>query len=760
MITDDEIISPAKPPRPRQDPTAVHHHVVTLHHKENLDGFYHDMEGICTKPHVPTRACKCVARRPTSRSTDYDITAAEAVALLGDPRVSAVELHPSVIGAEVETHVTQYSQYFNKSTTNPTGYVFSSASNVWINWGLLRVYEGNARANWGSNASTMATGNVVLNTIGRDVDVVICDAGTIPSGHPEYAVNPDGSGGSRVVQFNWYQYNVVVNGDPNGTFTYDNASVHYHSVHVAGTAAGNTQGWSRGSNIYTCPYTSGGDPPYCFGYITEWHNNKPVDPNTGMKNPTVVNNSWGYAIPYNSGTRSYSGWNPDEVQVVIYRGVTYSPAATVTNGYNGICGTTQEFGNLGNSLVNSGQTITTGSGNSVTVTSTSSTLYGISGLTASSTPTYGDNEIGYWTLTLPFSISYLGTSYSTIYLNGTWGITFGNVSPTWLWSRSQPSWPKICFSAADSVFHDRRINTVYYGSTGTVGSRIYVIHALGSTITGSLSNDSVFEIWFYEAEPDRIDIKFGANGSAHWFTREQLEGWGFLYNKSIPQTYTFIDEALADMTDAGVITVGSAGNSSWKCDVPGGLDYDNQFKLSWLGNYFYYMRGSSPGNYGICVGAVGDTLPETKASYSNCGPGITVWSPGTLISSSEMGYHGYPGEGARDPRDIYYRQYKLSGTSMASPQVCGVIASALEFYPRWQQSDAEQWVVAGATQGQLTDTGGGYTDLYALQGSPNLYLYYPQLVPTQGQVVPTQTYGNVPSTGQVYPRPRIFIYGT
>lgn len=717
------------------------------------------MENMTSLDHVPDRVCNCISRRPLSRSTDYELTAEEARCLLADPRVLAVEIHPNLIGAQIEPHVEQYSQYFNKSATNPTGNVFGSTSNVWINWGLLRVYEGNARPNWGSNASTMASGNVILNTIGRDVDVVICDAGTIASGHPEYAVNSDGSGGSRVVQFNWYQYNVVVNGDPNGTFTYSDASVHYHTSHVAGTAAGNTQGWSRGSNIYTCPYDAGGGPPYCFGYITEWHNNKPVNPNTGIKNPTVVNNSWGYAIPYGQVGQN-NGWNFEEIESVIYRGVTYTnPLRNVSNGYNGICGTTKEFGNLGNSLVNSGQTITTGAGNVVTVTSTSSTLYGISGLTASSTPTSGDNEIGYWTLTLPFSISYLGVNYSTVYLNGTWGLTFGNVTPTWLWTASSPVWPKICFSAADSVFHDRRINTIYYGSTGTVGSRIYVIHALASTIANDLSTNSVFEIWFYEAEPNRIDIKFGANGSAQWFTDTQLESWGFIKNKRVPQSYTFIDEALADMTNAGVITVGSAGNSSWKQDVPGGPDYDNQFKLSWLSNWFYYMRGSSPGNYGICVGAVGDTTPEKKASYSNCGPGITVWGPGSYISSSEMGINGYPGVGAYDPRNTFYRQYKLSGTSMASPQVCGVVASALEYYPRWQQSDASQWVVANATQGQLTGTNGGSQDVYDLQDSPNLYLYYLQLVPTQGQVVPTQTYGNVPSTGQVYPRPRIWFYG-
>ena len=53
------------------------------------------------------------------------------------------------------------------------------------------------------------------------MDVVIVDAHINPD-HPEFAVNSDGTGGSRVNQFNWFQYNSVL-GYSNGTYTYSSS---------------------------------------------------------------------------------------------------------------------------------------------------------------------------------------------------------------------------------------------------------------------------------------------------------------------------------------------------------------------------------------------------------------------------------------------------------------------------------------------------------------------------------------------------------
>ena len=71
------------------------------------------------------------------------------------------------------------------------------------NWGLFRVTEGAPLPNWGTNGSfTQTTQTVKTTSSGKNVDVVIVDSHIITD-HPEYAVNTDGTGGSRVDQFNW-----------------------------------------------------------------------------------------------------------------------------------------------------------------------------------------------------------------------------------------------------------------------------------------------------------------------------------------------------------------------------------------------------------------------------------------------------------------------------------------------------------------------------------------------------------------------------
>ena len=175
----------------------------------------------------------------------------------------------------------------------------SSNTNTHKNWALLRCVEGAQRTNWGSNGTASQTGTIKVDAEGRNVDVVIVD-GMINPAHPEYAVNSDGTGGSRVIQYNWFQHNL---GSGTGTYVYTPytgtgaEADNNHGAHVAGTACGNTQGWARRANIYNLnPYSTdpnGVSGELIFDYLRAFHNNKPINPATGRKNPTIANNSWG-----------------------------------------------------------------------------------------------------------------------------------------------------------------------------------------------------------------------------------------------------------------------------------------------------------------------------------------------------------------------------------------------------------------------------------------------------------------------------------
>lgn len=166
------------------------------------------------------------------------------------------------------------------------------------------------------------------------------------------------------------------------------------------------------------------------------------------------------------------------------------------------------------------------------------------------------------------------------------------------------------------------------------------------------------------------------------------------------------------------------------------------------------MDNTTYGTYdlpAITVGAVDSKHPDQKVLFSDCGAACTIWAPGTyIVSSLPSGIAE-----ARAPGGITYYVGKYSGTSMASPQVCGVIACALETYPEMNQEAAKAYITAIAKADQLTVSGSTPTDGQNLQGAPNLYLFYKKEREATGSVFPKINYKPRPSSGAVWPRPRV-----
>lgn len=297
-------------------------YVITLHKHEDLDSFYDDMETLGGALFIPNRAISLVNRRPVSRNTHYRLTDEEAGLIRNDSRVMAVELSIEEAGLEIRPSWTQSSTFWNKS---------NSVSATLKNWGLLRSVEGLQRASWGSDGVPGASGTINVTASGKYVDIVVVDGHMDPA-HPEFAVNVDGTGGSRVNQYNWFELDSLVVGfvDPSRTFyqygpyvdpsypvTDSNGysartSDNDHGAHVAGIFAGNTQGWAHDANIYNIsPYSTNPNATFFPGYssfltdyIKVWHQLKSVNPVTGIKNPTVTNHSYGVFASANITTIS------------------------------------------------------------------------------------------------------------------------------------------------------------------------------------------------------------------------------------------------------------------------------------------------------------------------------------------------------------------------------------------------------------------------------------------------------------------------
>ncbi len=963
-------------------------YIVTLKNFEDLQQFYQDMETPGGDLYIPSRSIPCTDRRPISRNTFYMLTEWEAGELKNDPRVETVELHPRYLGIKAGTcaTTTQTSSNWNKS---------SSTGNTMLNWGLLRCVEGEDRPSWGSNGTTNQTGTITLTSTGKNVDVVVVDAGNPDITHPEFAINSDGTGGSRMKQYNWYQHNPTVTGGSAGNY---NLSTHSHSVHVSGTVAGNTQGWARDANIYNIYYDAGdsGNFSYVFDYVREFHRTKEVNAATGRKNPTITNNSWGESL-------FPSEWSFSDITAVTYRGTRYTPSgATTYTGYSGVCSagerlaTLAGFENFGNRITTSGS-VPSGSGSidskpaswgqegqqayltivaapdpvyavtvqgpanvsiihnvalepfagsatlssnvtitqgvttiatyddgpvngsegvpietdirqtvsltdtaiytitfntgyettdpdtttfavamSVTVNNTASpatasvtsitpAILGAGSLTSATTPTSGSQDDGFWDLTLPWNINYLGVNYNHVYVGTNFYLTFGSGSAVYTnLGAATPNIPKIMMCA-----DDRSVQRIYYGIEGAdsgtyavtnSGASAYTINSSSNptltlerggtytfnvsasghpfwiktaqvtgtdsayntgvtnngtqsgTITFTVPNDApstlyyicqvhgtmtgvinivngtrtyrvrleghtaysggtlgsptmVAEYVFYENNINQIDLQIGTNNAkttGGGFTTEQLNSWGFIAGQRIPQRVAACDADIVNAMQEGIIFVGAAGNGLWKHDVPGGVDWDNTFEMAVrypgsVSQPYYYMRGSSPtandtNMPNICVGAIDVTTGDYKSSYSDCGPGVDIWAPGTQIISSYL-------SGVSDSRNSSYLLGKISGTSMASPNVCGVLACALEQNPHWNQTQAKSYITSIAKVGQVTESNGGPADIRDLQGAPNKYLYYKKERPTSGTMVPRVTQGSRPASGMVFPRPRIYRFG-
>lgn len=310
----------------------IKEYIVTLKNASDLDQFYQDMETPGGDLYIPDRAVDLADRRPISRNTHYWLTDEEANCLRQDPRVLDVALTPKELGLRIEPCYTQSSINFNKNNSN---------NNAHRNYALLRCSLASNITNWGSDGTQSQSASIEVTSDGRNVDVVVVDGHFDPS-HPEYAKNLDGTGGTNIIQYNWFSLNPSVTGASSSTYVYspyvdasypdnnsdgisDRTSDNDHGAHVAGTIMGNTQGWARGANIYNIsPYSTNQnfiDATRLFDYIRVFHANKSVNATTGRKNPTILNNSWQYRTSVAISS----------VQSVTYRGTTVTGPFTSTD---------------------------------------------------------------------------------------------------------------------------------------------------------------------------------------------------------------------------------------------------------------------------------------------------------------------------------------------------------------------------------------------------------------------------------------------
>jgi hypothetical protein len=392
-----------------------------------------------------------------------------------------------------------------------------------------------------------------------------------------------------------------------------------HGSHVTGITSGKHYGWAKGAAIYSLRYDLVSNINDAFDLIRVWHQNKPVDPRTGYKRPTIVNASWSYRWwHYNNG----SGAQVSRT----YRGTT-----TVTGSFSATEGQITAF------IDNTGR-------------------YGARNYIVAST----DIACKQMTDAGVIYIKAAGNYYHK---------TDSSVNKTILEIQAE-------FFGSNIVRMKHTLEiAVGHSVTAISGCTVPV----GTTVTAVTDHKRV-----------------------------QL-------NNTITPT-------------SGTIVLNFKGP-----------DYDNYAIYNTVfggvvsaGQPVYYHRPGSPWssdtiNVGNIDKARNGSSQEQRATSSEHGAGIDVYAPGSNISSSTSNASGWASE-ASYPYDNTYKIARISGTSMAAPQVTGLLACYLSINPKATAEDCKEWLASNASVvNQLYDTGltNDYTNYRSLNSSPGRYLKNP-----------------------------------
>jgi len=292
---------------------------VTIKRGEDIQAFYDDMETPGGNITIPDRQVECGERQPVSRTTGYLLTMEEAMEVAADPRVEQV-MPQSILDKRLLKNLGTYPGRFDKGevASATEAYTWQGETKIKYsvdhrNWGILRHTERNNRTDWGTDAAVASDAyqddTVTLSAAGNHVDIVIVDLGVCHPNHEDYE--------DRFVDYNWGQHFSEITGGLWSNYTYSvtdayanfSTTHNFHATACASYAAGKLYGPAGKANVYSfgigyeqakiqAEGVTSGNGFYVtsrrmWNYIQLFHRDKPINPITGRKNPTIVNASIG-----------------------------------------------------------------------------------------------------------------------------------------------------------------------------------------------------------------------------------------------------------------------------------------------------------------------------------------------------------------------------------------------------------------------------------------------------------------------------------
>jgi len=202
--------------------------------------------------------------------------------------------------------------------------------------------------------------------------------------------------------------------------------------------------------------------------------------------------------------------------------------------------------------------------------------------------------------------------------------------------------------------------------------------------------------------------------------------------RRFPATSVSVDAEIEDMINDGIHICIAAGNDFYKADVFGGIEYDN--RVTFEGQDRYYHRPASPysdaafyvGNLDSSVILENTVYKDKTAPSSKKGPAVNMWAPGTEIMSASSNLADSSYTLFDYPDNSTYKIMSISGTSMAAPQVTGLLALHLESQPNLLPVELFQKII-NESEPALYQTANNDTDYRefdtSILGSPNRHVY-------------------------------------
>lgn len=151
---------------------------------------------------------------------------------------------------------------------------------------------------------TLSNANYFCRWTGKNVDIVSLEVGPVNASyaglhntHPDYKSiqNP---GSSKIIPMNW---SGLSSSDNNQIST--NSLLSDHARGVLSVSAGTICGFAKNASLRVAYLNATDNPVSCINAIVSWHNTKAINPETGVKNPTLMISEYQYLLDRVTGIK-------------------------------------------------------------------------------------------------------------------------------------------------------------------------------------------------------------------------------------------------------------------------------------------------------------------------------------------------------------------------------------------------------------------------------------------------------------------------